>query len=473
MTSVDHDLTSRSSSEATAPRLAEFTQPGSEPASAHDQPIEGFHEQAVSGEYLLSGLSENITNKISALALTYHQPNYTPLRGASVAGFQASDTATPQKATTTVPHVASTEGTPPLRPAVITTAKRRAPCSASTPSKNQKVDSSNASKKRRMKGKKGVNDGFIPKWESPTPYSLTTLRNKIGNTKIAKYLTEQGIDVAIEFPTIHMVFKGETMTRGDAMAMKAQELQQANIDQKIADGHVPAKAGKPARGALHSILPNRNSRTGAPTADKDDGGSERQNDPGHAWSGNGDEGLLHQSETDHSKNKNRDGAMGDVGLSSTHKNDGYDSELDGVCESDDDDNDDRIRAKSEPTVVSYIRTALRTIKKVALKSGYTPAHPVLDGLKQPLISGPAQAIISRMVAWENQSKVFRREAGDGAPNLRDLLFNDKRREDHDADHQKLVYELVQAILPASGVKDVATALVMAHKLVDEEFGVET
>lgn len=104
-----------------------------------------------------------------------------------------------------------------------------------SPIKNQEATTKSKPKDRkpRMRGRKGENEGFIPNWEKMSVYSLSSLRSKIGATKMGVFMKSQGVDVDHEFPNPHMIYKGKDMSKVCAMAIKCQELHQALINRKM------------------------------------------------------------------------------------------------------------------------------------------------------------------------------------------------------------------------------------------------
>ncbi|KAF2451653.1 hypothetical protein P171DRAFT_478686 [Karstenula rhodostoma CBS 690.94] len=450
MPSIRRGLDSRSSSNTASPstvaarRLSDPYQTGAGFINAREQDKENAHGEA-----------------IPAFGLTYHHPDLAPSRETSTIAPHAPYTVTPQGSATWAVRFAPTEELPQLTSANAPTAKRPASNTDSNPAKKQKVGTSNAGRKSRMKGKKGEDEGFIPNWDRMNTYSLSTLRNKISNTKIIKYLKEQGVDVAKEFPKMNMVYNGEKTTRGVAMAKKAQELHQAHIDQKIAEGQVSVMASNTSRVSRRNIPRALNNRAMVSTTGSDYPEVESQNEAVH---------NQHKSvyETDHDEDQDVNLDPGCVRLENARQDNDYDSGLDGVCESDDE--DAHIIEKPEPTIVSYIRMALRTIKKTA---GSDPLNIVIDGLGDPLISVRAQELIFRLANWEKKNSVFQGEAGDGSPHLRNLLLPKEGLDVYQADRRMLVHELAQVFNQGGGVENVAMAFDMAMKLTDEELHTKT
>lgn len=141
--------------------------------------------------------------------------------------------------------------------------KRILPANALDPAKKQKLGRSGAVRKPRMTGKKGADEELIPNWGRMKPYSMSTLLNKIGSTKIIKFLEDQGADIANEFPDFAMVYNGEKVSRTLAMAMKAQELHQANIKQEGTElqGTVITDDGTPISAPTSRATPYNEART--------------------------------------------------------------------------------------------------------------------------------------------------------------------------------------------------------------------
>ncbi|KAF9739411.1 hypothetical protein PMIN03_009159 [Paraphaeosphaeria minitans] len=104
------------------------------------------------------------------------------------AGIQVYNTVPSQGSTSRVSHLMPTQGlqVPQLASESTSPARRHAPVAVSAPNKKQNLGENNSNRKMRMLGKKGEDDGFIPNWERMTPYAMSTLRNKIGSTKIIK-----------------------------------------------------------------------------------------------------------------------------------------------------------------------------------------------------------------------------------------------------------------------------------------------
>lgn len=245
---------------ASARRLSDIYRPGVGFIGAREQSEERVHGEAISGKQLSSKLSSMTTDKHTALGLMYHHPDMPPSQETFTAAPHSYYAVEPQISATVAVHVGPTHGLQVSQPTSASTpsAKRHALLAVSSPNKKRKLGMNNADRKSRMKGKKGEDEGFIPNWERMTPYSISTLRNKISGTKIIKYLKEQGVDVAEEFPKMNMIYNGENMTRGIAMAKKAQELHQANIDQKLAEGQVPSISDSPSWVSLRNVPPTPN-----------------------------------------------------------------------------------------------------------------------------------------------------------------------------------------------------------------------
>ncbi|KAJ4351522.1 uncharacterized protein N0V89_006865 [Didymosphaeria variabile] len=408
-----------------------------------------WHEEAPSGGFpAFPGFPESVPNVASdyeQLDETHagqtlssvsdftnrHQMPTVPWDTFFVAG-QEADT-TPSQAGASHLNAAPSENLLVAKPAAITSSKKRVSRAASTPAKKQKtakLDTGRANVKPRMMGKKGLDEGFVPKWDSMKVYGEKTLRYKIGLTKIKKFLTDEGVDVDTEFPTTRMVYNGKETTKGQALVDKARELQQARIDQKLANSHAAARP--------------RNSRRQPLTFGGDVVGAE------------------HLSEIDHDKGHE---LVEGADKSETWKDNDHNSELDGVCETDD---EHVAGEKSERVVVSTTRSALRALKKATLKSGFSSPDLVLDGLDQPLLSLRAQEIVPRLVKWQEKNRVFRFEAGDGALYLGARVLNKEDRGAYEKDLEDLATELVQV---AKKDHDDKTATKVG-KLAFEEFSVE-
>ncbi|KAL1593226.1 hypothetical protein SLS60_010834 [Paraconiothyrium brasiliense] len=325
------------------------------------------------------------------------------------------------------------------KPAATTRSKKRASGTAptaSTPVKKQKITETETDRKHikpRMKGKKGVNEGFIPNWDAMEVYGERTLRFKIGITKLKKFLTDEGVDVAKEFPTVNMVYDGKKMTRGNAMVKKARELHQARIDRKLA--------------IIHGANTPGNTRRNPPTTGGDDIEPE------------------HLGETEHDEHAKGHDIVKDVAQSETGEDD-RNSELDGVCESDHE-HVPEVAGTPERVVVSSTRQALRALKKATLKSGSFSPDLVLDGLDRPLISLRAQEIVPRLVIWQEKNRVFRNKAGDDSPYLRSTDLTEEGLATYKKDLEDLASEL--GIL-VSGDEDEET-MAKVKSLAVEEFSV--
>lgn len=87
-----------------------------------------------------------------------------------------------------------------------------------------------------MKGRKGVTEGYIPDWNRDKVYEISTLLNRVGQTKMMEFLKSHGVDVSTMFPTSKVTYKGEEMTRGIAMAKEVQAIHAAQIEKRKATG---------------------------------------------------------------------------------------------------------------------------------------------------------------------------------------------------------------------------------------------
>ncbi|KAL5387119.1 hypothetical protein DPSP01_003729 [Paraphaeosphaeria sporulosa] len=334
-------------------------------------------------------------------------------------------------------------------------ANRQAPVAVSTPAKKQKLGKNNENKKNRMMGKKGEDEGFIPNWERMQPYAMSTLRNKVASTKIIRYLEAQGVDISQEFPTIDITYNGKKTTRAEAMAMRAQELHQANIDRKNAGAQLSATAHDLSREPLRNVSPMPNDQGVISTT----GGGDSEVEVLNAVESQSEVGsqneAVFQREASSDQNMN-------VGVENLRGSNAYDNRPAGAHNINSED--------SEPTIVSYTRAALRTLKEAASKSSSNSPELVYDDSMHPIISFKAQWAIFRLIGRENNKLVFEREAVDRSLHVCHQLLPKKGHNACQADRYKVAGELAQDFYREGGVANWGMAVAMAKKLIDEEFG---
>ena len=169
-------------------------------------------------------------------------------------------------------------GTSPALPSVPIAApllgKRRQSDASNTPVKQPKLHGGKTAKLRkpRMKGRKAAHEGSQPDWDRDEAYSVSVLEYKFGQVKMTPFLESRGIDVKTMFPTARMIYKGESMRRGTAMAHECRALMQASINRRMATSQL--LSSQPIPNSLDETLEDTEEIPSELARDREDIGNE-------------------------------------------------------------------------------------------------------------------------------------------------------------------------------------------------------